>query len=303
MRIRTLIAFTLLLAATALSSSAQSGASITVKTDNVSRKLVESWVNAYKTVCPEVTVTIVSNPEEANLILGTTSPDGDVADKSYTTTAVGRLAILPVTSTENPLLSEIENKQWNVKSLRKLFFQTQDQIIDGEDMDSKKDRLGEQLTVISGNNRTSAAQLFAQHFGLTKADLRGKRIAGDDQYLINAVQKEKQAVTFNTLTYLYDLSTRSLKPGIALIPLNVKKEQAEAFSSGNLDKTLSLLEVSKVNEVPVENISFRYQVFNSDINRFLAWVVSDGQQYNHGAGFLRLSTDDARQQLRLLAER
>jgi len=303
MRIRTLIAFTLLLAATALSSSAQSGASITVKTDNVSRKLVESWVNAYKTVCPEVTVTIVSNSEEANLILGTTSPDGDVADKSYTTTAVGRLAILPVTSTENPLLSEIENKQWNVKSLRKLFFQTQDQIIDGEDKDSKKDRLGEQLTVISGNNRTSAAQLFAQHFGLTKADLRGKRIAGDDQYLINAVQKEKQAVTFNTLTYLYDLSTRSLKPGIALIPLNVKKEQAEAFSSGNLDKTLSLLEVSKVNEVPVKNISFRYQVFNSDINRFLAWVVSDGQQYNHGAGFLRLSTDDARQQLRLLAER
>lgn len=303
MRIRTLIAFTLLLAATALSASAQSGASITVKTDNVSRKLVESWVNAYKTVCPEVTVTIVSNSEEANLILGTTSPDGDIADKSYTTTAVGRLAILPVTSTENPLLSEIENKQWNVKALRKLFFQTQDQIIDSEDKDSKKDRLGEQLTVISGNNRTSAAQLFAQHFGLTKADLRGKRIAGDDQYLINAVQKEKQAVTFNALTYLYDLSTRSLKPGIALIPLNVKKEQAEAFSSGNLDKTLSLLEVSKINEVPVENISFRYQVFNSDINRFLAWVVSDGQQYNHGAGFLRLSTDDARQELRLLAER
>lgn len=303
MRIRTLIVFTLLLAATALSSSAQSGASITVKTDNVSRKLVESWVNAYKTVCPEVTVTIVSNSEEANLILGTTSPDGDIADKSYTTTAVGRLAILPVTSTENPLLSEIENKQWNVKALGKLFFQTQDQIIDSDDKDFKKDRLGEQLTVISGNNRTSAAQLFAQHFGLTKADLRGKRIAGDDQYLINAVQKEKQAVTFNTLTYLYDLSTRSLKPGIALIPLNVKKEQAEAFNSGNLDKTLSLLEVSKINEVPVENISFRYQVFNSDINRFLAWVVSDGQQYNHGAGFLRLSTDDARQELRLLAER
>ena len=304
MNIRTIITAITLVAATTASAANQGNGNITIKTGKVSKQLVETWITAYKAVRPEVNITIVSNNADANLTLSTaTTNDGVNVAEGTNTTAVGRTAILPVTSAENPLLSEIEKKRWNDKELKKLFFQTDDDLLDDGEQKTKKEKLADKLTVFSGNNKTSAAQTYAEHFGVAKSDFRGKRIAGDDIYLLNAIQKEKQAVTFNTLTYLYDLSSRSLKQNLVILPLNVKKEQAETLGSGNLDKTLDLLEQQKVEGTAVGSISFTYQLFNTDIEDFLSWVVSDGQQYNHSAGFLKLNTSEAKQQLKLLAER
>ena len=174
-------------------------------------------------------------------------------------------------------------------------------MLDEAEGKSKKEKLADKLAVISGNSSASVSQAFAKHFGLTKGDLRGKRIAGDDKYLLNAIQKDKLSVTFNNIAYLFDLNSRNLKQDISLIPLDVKRDQAEVLESGNLDKIIQLIEAEEIESVPVENIAFALNAFNTDVDSFLSWVVTDGQKYNNQSGFLKLDQKEVKQQLALLS--
>ena len=277
-------------------NDSKANAGIKIQVTKVSRQLVENWIKVYKSVRPDVNIEIVDKGEDANIAIVNDAAHGAV-------TNVARYAILPVTSVENPLYNEISHKQWSEKDLKKLFFQTEDDLLDDADSKSKKEKLSDKLTVISGNNSASASAAFAKHFGFKKGDIRGKRIAGDDKFLLNAIQKDQQSVTFNNLAYLYDLTSRQLKQNISVLPLDVKKEQANVLESGNLDEIIKLVESSEIETIPVENIAFSLNVFNSDVDNFLSWVVTDGQQYNNKSGFLKLDPKDAKQQLALLTQK
>lgn len=300
MNTKTFITIALLAVATILNATTQGNGAIKIKATKASKTLVEQWTNAYKQLNPEVEITLVDKEEDANLSI-TTSPD-NLSDGRVGVTYVGRYAVLPVTSKENPLYKEVASKQWSEKDLKHLFFQSDEDLIDEAAGTVKKEKLSDKLVVFSGNNSTSSSAFYAKHFGYEKADIRGKRIQGDDLYLLNAIQKEKQSVTFNNIAYLYDTNSRHLKQDIAILPLNIKKEQEQTLLSGNLDETLALLETTTISTIPVEGIAFAYNSFNSDIEKFLFWVVNDGQEYNNKAGYLRLAEKDQKQQLVLLAK-
>lgn len=301
MKTKTIFAIALFAVISVVNSVAQNNGTITIKVTKASKALVEQWTNAYKAVNPDVVINIVDKSAEANLTI-TTSPIESAAN-GYDVTYVGRYAVLPVTSKENPLYDEVTSRQWNEKDIKKLFFQSEEDLLNESDGKSKKEKLSDKLTVFSGNNSTSAAASFAQHFGYEKSDIRGKRIQGDDLYLLNAIQKDKQSVTFNNIAYLYDTTTRQLKQDIAILPLSIKKDQEQALLSGNLDEALSLLENTTINTIPVEVLGFAYNTYNTEIDNFLSWVVSEGQQYNNQAGYLKLDAKDQKKQLNLLAKK
>ena len=288
-------------AAVALSvgaATSQNDGVITVKVNKASRVLVERWIEGYRAVNPNVEIALVSGKNaDADLTLVTRhQEDGNV-------TYVGRYALLPVTSTENPLLNDIQKKEWKSKDIKSLFFTAED--LDEEyeeEVEGKKNKLKDKLTVYSGSSKASLSGIFASHFGRTIDDLRGNRIAGDDLYLLSAISEDKASVTFNALSNLYDLSSRTLRSDLALLPLGVKKTQSEVLRTGNLDETLELIENEDIDLIPVEEIGFTYNSFDADIDNFLQWVVREGQQYNHEAGFLQLTSKEVESQLRLLAQ-
>lgn len=251
---------------------------------------MEQWTNAYRQLNPDVEITLVDNEDDANLSI-TTSPDNQ-SDGRVGVTYVGRYAVLPVTSRENPLYKEVTSRQWSEKDIKHLFFQSDDDLIDEASGSRKKEKLTDKLVVFSGNNSTSSSALYAKHFGYEKSDIRGKRIQGDDLYLLTAIQREKQSVTFNNIAYLYDIDSRHLRQNIAILPLDIKKDQEQTLLSGNLDETLALLENTTIRTIPVEGIAFAYKTFDSNIEKFLSWVVNDGQEYNNKAGYLRLDEKD-----------
>ncbi|MBR1519903.1 MAG: hypothetical protein IJ635_01520 [Bacteroidaceae bacterium] len=279
--------------------AAQNDGVITVKTNKAGRPLVEKWAEVYKTVHPEVQIEVVSaKVKEADLTLVNAPVEGT------NVTWVGRFALLPITAKKNPLREDIEKKTWSAKDFKRLFFA--DEELDEEELDgtkSKKEKLADKLTVYTGSHSTSWTPALAAYFGHTKDDVKGNKVAGDDYYLLNAIEEEPTAVTFSSLTFLYDLQSRSIRQNITLLPLNVKKEQGEALRSGNLDETIQLLETQHFDTIPVENVGFTYQAFDNDIDQFLAWVLNEGQQYNNEQGFLRLAEKDIKQQIKLLANR
>lgn len=297
MKTKTFLALALLAVATILNAATQGNRSIRIKTTKVTKTLVQQWADAYHQLNPDVEITLVDKEEDANLSITTTPPNA--SDGRVGIIYVGRYAVLPVTPRDNPLYDEITSRQWNERDIRHLFFQSDDAFAD--ERATKREKLTDRLTVFSGNNSTSTSATYARHFGYDKSDIRGKRIQGDDLYLLTAIQKEKQSVTFNNIAYLYDINSRHLRQDIAILPLDIKKEQEQTLLSGNLDETLTLLETTTISTIPVEGIAFAYKTFDSDIEQFLFWVVNEGQQYNNRAGYLRLDEKNKRQQLALLA--
>lgn len=280
------------------STSVEAQKTITVKANRAVKSLVESWANAYKEIHPDIDVQVVGNNAKGeDLTLINSVSDDDNA------TYVGRYAILPITTTNNPLFAELTHRNWNKSDLRKLYFTEADDIYD-EDSDvteGKAGKLREQLTVYSGTSSYSNASVFASHFGFSTSEIRGNKVAGDDLFILNAINKNQTSISFNNIAYLYDINTRSLKEGIAILPLKVKKDIETALQNGNLDETLSLLENNKYDLIPVEEFGFVVNNQNPAVSSFLEWIILEGKEYNHQNGFLQLTANEAQQQLSALA--
>lgn len=293
-----LIAAFATVALTVSAATSQNDGVITVKVNKASKALVEKWIEAYKAVQPNVEIAVVSGKNaDADLTLVSSHQEG--AQVTY----VARYALLPVTTAENPLLNDIQKKEWKSKDIKSLFFTAEDLDEEYEEkVEGKHNKLKDKLTVYSGSSKASLSGIFASHFGRTSDDLRGNRIAGDDFYLLSAINEDKASVTFNALSNLYDLSSRTLRSDLVLLPLGVKASQREALRSGNLDETLELIEDEDIDLIPVEEIGFTYNSVDADIDNFLQWIIRAGQEYNHKAGFLRLTDKEVESQLRLLAQ-
>lgn len=271
----------------ALAAQIAAAQQFTIKTTKVSLPLVEQWIKAYTAIHPEVSIATTNDASKATLCVMCSNSEQPGM------TSVGRLAVLPVTTTENPLIDDLQKKGLGVKDLKRLFFDVDNLADDEEEYISKKSqRLREQLTVYSGSIATSVSAAFAEHFGLQRGDIRGKKIAGDDLYLLSAIAEDKSGITFNSLAYLFDLNSRHLKQGLVILPLDIKKEQATALLSGSLDDAIGILETQSVGLIPIENVGLAYTGSDAAVRQFLAWVTTEGQAYNHQNGFLTADNHD-----------
>jgi ABC-type phosphate transport system substrate-binding protein len=249
---------------------------IYIKSPRFASLLIEKWIADYKSINSDVE-------------FKQTDKNHPLADIEFVTgenhagqiITVGKYALLAVTSTGNPLIAQISKERLNKKDLRKIFF------IEDSDEPVKPYKYHEQITVYSGNSSVST-ETFAGFFGQEASGIRGKKISGDDIFLLNAIQRDNTGVTFNNLSYLYDINTRKLKDNIALLPLDLKKEFSEALLSANIDELINILENRNVDLIPVQDIGFVANIDNkTDIKDFIAWVLDEGQKYNHTYGFLQ----------------
>ena len=95
---------------------------ITVTIPKFGSGLVETWIQKYTEAHPEVQVRIVegNKGQQADLEFVSDTPEGDSGKHI---TYVGRYALLPVTTTENPLYEKLSRKHLDEKDLKDLFFQ------------------------------------------------------------------------------------------------------------------------------------------------------------------------------------
>ena len=258
---------------------------IYIKSSRFASPLIEKWINEYTKVNPQAQIKLADNSVKAeNIALKVV-----VSDNSKNGLQIGeqilffgRYAILPVIGKDNPLLAEFSKKKLNDKRIKDLFFEKD---ILSEDTNSSKSDYD--VTVYSGNNNESVAHSFASYFGYTSSSLKGKKISGDDAFLINAIQKDKTGVTFNALGNIFDINTRGLKDNITILPLDVKKEYRNYFTElVNIDNVIELLESEPVDLIPVDNIGFAYSPGNKAVKEFLVWVLTEGKTFNHSYGIL-----------------
>lgn len=272
------------LLATSLVAQTGNGKVIYVKAEKFTQPLVEKWIEEFSRTNTGVQIRIADAAQEADINLLVKS--NETAEESNVI-YVGRYALLPIANKAGSAVAELSKIKLNKKVIKELFFEK-----DPSESDNKKiTKLKEYTTIYSGNKANSGSSFFASHFGYSASDLRDKRISGDDLYLLKAIERDPKGITINNLTYIYDLKTRNLKSGLALLPLDIKKEYSEVFASSDLDKTLDLLEKESIELVPVNKIGITYKESNLVVSDFLQWILVEGQRYNHDFGFLTLDKE------------
>lgn len=257
-----------------------------IESSRFTAPLAKKWASEYEKNNPGVKVVFVeSDSPEVKADLSLVSSSTNEKSKGSKFIHAGRFALLPVTNSRNPFLNELNKKRLDSKGIRELFFGNDR--LDGGSGSSNEPKY--EFNIYSGNNSDSYADVLASHFGFLKADIKGKRISGDDIYLINAIQKDNEGITYNYLNYIFDTNTRGLKDGLALVPLDVKKEFREVLSEEDIDKTISLLENEKISLIPVEDIGFVTTNNSDSVKKFIDWVLTEGQKFNNEYGFLRVT--------------
>jgi ABC-type phosphate transport system substrate-binding protein len=272
-----------------------------IKGEKFTEPLLEKWVSEYTKKYPDA---LSVAGKEVGAYSVEVSPFGkqqedDVVETGKTIIHFGRYAVLPIAGKGNVLLSELGKKKLNGKRLKALFFEKD--YLSGEEEENEKGKLAE-ATVYSNHNFHSVTHSFAAHFGYEASNLKGKRIAGDDIYLNSAVTRDATGFSFNNLNYIYNIETRQLQEGLVLIPLDVKKEEAEVLNSQNLDGTIALLESKAIDLIPVEDLVFVLpEKTDAATLRFVKWALSEGQEYIHTFGFLRLDSKTLAQEQKQLS--
>jgi ABC-type phosphate transport system substrate-binding protein len=264
--------------------------------------LLEKWISEYSKTHPDVSLSVAdkedANEQSIRILLFDTEKDKALQNQK-TVIPFGRYAVLPIAGKDNTLPDELKKKKLNEKRIKELFFEKN--ILDDDYEPNKKEKYD--ATVYSNNNTGSVSHLFAGHFGFETVRLKGKKIAGDDIYLNNAVRKDAKGISFNNLNYIFNTESRRLNDGIVLLPLDIGKESVEVLNRQNLDEIITLLENKNIDLIPVEELAF---VLPEEINpatlQFLKWTLTEGQEYVHTFGFLRLDAKTVARQQKQISE-
>lgn len=264
------------------------------------RPLIEKWIAEYKKVRPEANFAIAKTPDAKNNSILTIQLSDNKANKDDNKKIAyfGSYAILPITAKNSDVEKSLNNQELNAKKLKAIYFENED--LDEQD---KKNKFNN-IIVYSGNSNESISKVFASFYGKDASSFRGKRIVGDDQFLNSAISKDPQGITFNALSNIYDLSSRKAKENIAILNPGYTKEEKFAINeTNNIDKLLEVLENNKDSQIPVEKIGFAYPITNIEATSFLSWILTQGEQYNHQFGLLRLDGKLVAQQVKSLPNR
>lgn len=252
-----------------------------IKAPRFARPLVEKWITDYHKVDSRMRLEIAGAGEKADLTFSIYKEVGDADDN---TVWFGQYAILPVTARQGEAAKYFAHHRLSKKKLRDLFF-----IVDEFDNTPEKDKQKRALVAYSCSHAHCLASAYASYFGQTVASLKGKKISGDDAFLTTAINRDHEGISFNALYNLYDLDSRRLRPDVSLIPLDVKKQQAQELTDeATLDGLIALLEHERVDGIPVEPIGLSVSAPDERLSRFLNWVVTIGREHNHEFGLLNL---------------
>jgi len=296
-----LLLFVTFISATNIQAQHVENKTITISGTKFTYPLVEKWIAEYAKINPTVNIQLAAKstgPESVDLNIIAHQPVKEELKENQEIIYIGRYGLLPVTNRNNPLLYT-SKKGLTKKEIDKLFFEVID-IDDDQVIEKPKFR----ATIYARENKACASTALAGYFGHVTSEIRGKKVLGDDIYLLSAIRKDSVGITFNNLGYLFDTGSRKLKEGIALLPLELKKE-TKNINTGDLDDVISILEKNKVETIPVEKIGFIYsqQTAGKEISDFLKWVLTDGQNYNHTEGFLNLDKQELAEQSTRLTEK
>jgi len=255
--------------------------------------LVEKWITEYKKEHPDAKVKLLKKGESSdsvNVKIVSHKLDTETLKENDSYVEVAEYALLPIANEKNPIVKKTAKKGIDEEQLKEIFIKGKDEeFITNEELAKKNEK--NPYTVYTRANASCASISFANYFGSVWENIKGKGVSGDDKYLLQAILKDTNGLSYNNLGYIYDLQTRLPVKGIAILPIDInengKLDQQEQVY-GNVDQVISYLENNPDEKaIPKAYVNFIFDknTENDALQPFLNWVLTEGQKYNQQAGF------------------
>ncbi len=270
--------------------------SISVFTTPNLYNLSSVWAGEYNKIYPgtKIKVVTVSNAQTIESLLKKgyigfmkNESNFSINQESYWKVLVGRDVIVPVISSKNPFLDELNAKGISPANLLG--------ILTGKDSKKWGNIIGgpqDASVNIYILEETSILNSMSEFLGSADIRLEGKKVENSNA-LLSAIQQDPYALGFCKLIDILDLQNQALTEVISLLPL-------DRNGNGTLDNNEKIYEdysdfsrgvwIGKYPKALVSNIySIASTQPESQIETaFLKWVLNDGQQFLYSNGYTDL---------------
>ncbi len=273
-----------------LAANAQDVETISLRVPGFAKPLVENLANEYSKNHTGVEFRFVSaKSQDAGNILILTVDEQAVN--------FARFAVLPVAVKGSEAEKLTASHRLNARKLRSLFFVAED-----EDFEEQS-KAEQKIHIYTGNSQQSASRVYATYLKEEVNAYKGKKISGDDSYLIAAISRDPLGVTVNYLSNIFDIESRQPGSDLTILPLDLDKHGRQVLDAANLDNIISLLEEQEYAEIPVGTVGFSYDHTNRMVNDFVSWVLTNGTSELHHYGLLSLPQNELSAQIQRIVNR
>lgn len=151
------------------------------------------------------------------------------------------------------------------------------------------------IHVFTRSDACGAAETFAAWLGKRQEDLKATAVFGDPG-VAAAIQKDRVAIGYNNLAYVYDLDTKRPFDGIAVVPLdrngNGQIDPEEDFY-GTTGELVRAIHEGRYPSPPARDLYFvtRGKSDRPLVQAFLRFVLTEGQRYAGETGYIALTEE------------
>ena len=270
--------------------------------------LAVKWAEEFKKVHPKVRIDIsaggagkgITDALSGMVDIGMVSRDVYPEEKSKGAfvIAVAKDAVVPVMNAKNPNAKQILSKGLTRNAGSNIWitgkYQTWQQAFG---CNGKAP-----LHTYTRSDACGAAEVWAQYFGKKQEDLQGNGVYSDPGLAL-AVKKDPLGIGFNNIGYAYDYKTKRQIAGILVIPLdlnsNGKIDPNENFY-GSMSTLIKAISDGKYPSPPARELYFvtKGKPVKPVVKEFIKWVLSGGQQYVNETGYITISKDKLKGELK-----
>lgn len=203
--------------------------------------------------------------------------------------AVAKDAVFPLVSASNPVLNELLSDGITRETLTKIFITGE--ITDWGEVGGRPD-IREEIHVYTRSDICGAAATWGLYLGGTQSDLLGKGKFGDPG-MVQAIKNDPLGIGYNNLIYAYGLG--DVPPeGTIILPIDLN-ENGQVDPGEILDTREKAASAVASGKYPAPPSRTLYLVTKGRpegaVQAFLAWILTDGQDYVERSGYVQLSSD------------
>ncbi len=160
------------------------------------------------------------------------------------------------------------------------------------------------VNVYTRSDACGAADTWAKYLGGAQEDLQGIAVYGDPG-LAEAVNQDPLGIGYNNLNYAYDPQTGRPVAGLVIVPIDVN-ENGRVDPEEKLDTKAQALEAVLSGVYPSPPARDLYLMtrgrFQGLALEFVRWILTAGQQYVDGTGYILLHDSQVQEALEKLGK-
>jgi phosphate transport system substrate-binding protein len=262
--------------------------------------MMTRWAEEYTSLHPEVVFDIsaggagkgmtdaLSNAVEIGMVSRAISAEEEAKGAFWVPVVID--AVFPTISDQNPVKNQLLTSGMTLDDFEKIFmtgeYKTWGDVIGDPSITAE-------IHVYTRSDACGAADTWAKYLGGTQEDLLGIGV-GSDPALLDAVIKDPNGIGYNNLNYAFDITTGVNVSGSLVVPIDVN-ENGSVDPDELLTSTVAAMGAVAEGKYPSPPARELNLVTNGKptgiVSDFIAWILTDGQQYVSESGYIALTAE------------